>query len=139
MDPAVSRRELLGEMFGVSQAARFGALDGLADRVGPGTLLVVAVPTPAAATTVGALAGSGLPVLAEKPLAASATAARALPPGDVHVVHNYLYRQDVREALRLIAEGAAGLPRFLRLERLDAGHFPGRGEQPRWRDPRWPQ
>lgn len=95
-------------------------------------LSIVAVPTPAVAGAVRGLTAAGLPVLAEKPLATSAAGARALG-GDIRVVHNYLYRAEIRQAIALVGAGAIGQPRFIRLERPDPGHFPGRGAQPDWR------
>jgi len=132
-DPVPGRRDLLGDRLGVPAAARFGSVAHLAGEVSPQTLAVVAVPTPAAAATISALSAAGLPVLAEKPVALSAASARTLATGDIRVVHNYLCRAEVQQALRLVGQGTIGAPRFIRLEQPDPGHFPGRGEQPDWR------
>lgn len=133
VDTLAERRDLLGDRFQVPAASRFARVADLL-RLGRTDLLaIVAVPTAQLAPVAVTLAEAGLAVLCEKPFATSAAGAHELAGTGVRVIHNYLYRSNIRQAIELTRSGVVGRPRFVRLERPDPGAFPGRGEDPDWR------
>lgn len=133
VDTVRERRDLLAARFGVAGCARFESVPELTAKLRDPVLAIVALPTPAVPAAIGELTSAGLPILAEKPVATSRAELRAVAGADVRVVHNYLHRADVSQAVRLVRAGAVGTPRFIRLEQPDPGHFPGRGANPDWR------
>ena len=137
VDPVRERRDLLGSMLGVPEEGRRPHVAELLSEGFAIDLAVLVLPPEATGDAAARLLRAGVRVLSEKPFAegpAAATAiGRDIPRAQLGVVHNYGYRSDVRQARNLLARGAVGRPRFLRLERPDPGHFPGRGADPHWR------
>jgi predicted dehydrogenase len=118
-DVSPKQRELIGDRFGVPPDLRVATMAELGNLAAARMLAVVAVPTPAAAVAVAQVAAAGHLVLAEKPVAATSLAARAVfdgVGGQVRVVHNYLARSDIRQAralghgIRLDATGTGDVP-----------------------------
>ncbi|KAK1184390.1 Gfo/Idh/MocA family oxidoreductase [Streptomyces sp. NBS 14/10] len=137
VDPMAKRRDLLGSLLSVPVSGRFRDVSELLSRGPEIDLAVVALPPAHTVSVVTQLLQAGLRVLSEKPLAGEAAAARAVgrgvPESRLGVIHNYRYRSDILRAKALLAQGMIGAPRFLRLERPDTDHFPGRGIDPEWR------
>ncbi|MFJ4714346.1 Gfo/Idh/MocA family protein [Streptomyces sp. NPDC088785] len=137
VDTAAHRRNLLGDRFGVPAARRHRDVDALVAADDPVDLAVLVLPPRATPYALSALLDSGTRVLAEKPMTTDAVEAALIagrtPRDQLGVVHNYLHRSDVRDALARLREGHAGQVRFLRLEQPDSGHFPGAGDSPDWR------
>ncbi|WP_435134330.1 Gfo/Idh/MocA family protein [Actinacidiphila sp. bgisy144] len=137
VDSAAARRELVGELLHVPAARRHGDVAALVRAGDPVDLAVVILPPRATPAAVEALLAAGTPVLAEKPVTAdprqAARLAGSAAPGRLGIVHNYLHRSDVRQALEHLRSEETGPVRFLRLEQPDAGHFPGAGDRPHWR------
>jgi predicted dehydrogenase len=137
VDLAPARRRLLGDMLSVPAGRRYDTVDALLADAEPIDLAVVVLPPDRTPPVVERLLGAGIRVLCEKPMSAepdvAARLARLAPRDRLGVVHNYLYRSDVRQAMRHVRTAGLGRIRFLRLEQPDPGHFPGAGVSPYWR------
>jgi predicted dehydrogenase len=133
VDVAEARRDELGDRFSVPSERRLADVRELTGG-DAGHLAVVAVPTPVLAATVRQVAAAGFTVLAEKPVGSDAgEAEQAAAAGNVRVVHNYLWRNDVTQARALVDDGAIGDVTFIRLEQFDRTHYRGSGAEPDWR------
>jgi predicted dehydrogenase len=135
-DTSPQRRDLLGAQLGVPPGQRFESISTLLSGTGPLDLAVLALPPAPTPSAVRGLLAAGVRVLSEKPMSvdpAEIAELGRLADGRLGVVHNYRYRSDVLRARALLGTRDFGRVRFLRLERPDAGHFPGRGDEPDWR------
>ncbi|MEU4160899.1 Gfo/Idh/MocA family oxidoreductase [Actinoplanes sp. NPDC026670] len=137
VDLAPARRQLLGDMLSVHPGRRYDNVDTLLDDPEPIDLAVVVLPPDRTPPVVERLLAADIRVLCEKPMSVDVGVAARLaglaPPDRLGIVHNYLYRSDVRQAIRQVRAGTLGRIRFLRLEQPDPGHFPGAGVSPYWR------
>ncbi|WNE93865.1 Gfo/Idh/MocA family oxidoreductase [Streptomyces luomodiensis] len=137
VDTADHRRNLLGSRLGVPAAHRHHDVDVLLAAGDPVDLAVLVLPPRSTPYALSALLEAGTRVLAEKPMTTDVTEAALIADRarrhELGVVHNYLHRSDVRQALARLGEGQGGEVRFLRLEQPDSGHFPGAGDSPHWR------
>ncbi len=93
--------------------------------------VVVSTPHVSHATIVVDCLCAGVPVLVEKPMAATVDAARRMVAAaeregvPLVVIHNYAARPQAELARRLISEGAIGRPFLFRAEVLGVGWSPG--------------
>ncbi|MFI5572430.1 Gfo/Idh/MocA family protein [Streptomyces sp. NPDC051740] len=137
VDLAPARRDLLGEALSIVPSRRYGTVDALLADDEPVDLAVVVLPPERTPVVVERLLRGGVRVLCEKPMSIGADEAARLaglaPRDRLGLVHNYLHRSDVRQAMQHLRTAELGRIRFLRLEQADSGHFPGAGVSPHWR------
>lgn len=138
-DPVAQRVEVVGQAAGVPLQAWYQDYRQMLESETV-DLVVVAVPHCYHEEIVLDCVRAGRHVIVEKPLAVDLESAdRMVAEAEragvrLGVLHNYCYRPQVREALRLIQAGAIGTPFFVRLESLGSGHFAGAdGFDPDWR------
>ena len=138
-DPAAVRRDLIADRFGVPARNRFADWQELLalDEV---DLVDMALPHFLHLPSLQAAANAGKAVLMEKPMATnmeeadSIMAAVAKSGRPACLIHNYLWRPEVRRALELIGLGAIGRPHLFRSEAFSPSHYPGAsGYDPDWR------
>jgi len=132
------RRAAAAKATGLHKRNLFESVGDLVSTGLPADLVIVMLPASSAPCSITELVGAGYQVLTEKPIAGDVESAlsvlrNANAADAVRVVHNYLYRTDVRAAFSALTAHDLGPVRLIRFERPDKGYFPGRGIDPAWR------
>ncbi len=138
-DPSAVRRDLIADRFGVPAEHRFNDWQDLL-ALEAVELVDMALPHFLHLSSLQAAAAAGKAILMEKPMATSMDeadsimAAVAVSGRPACLIHNYLWRPEIRLGLELIRSGAIGSPHLFRSEGFSPGHYPGAaGYDPDWR------
>ena len=138
-DPSAIRRDLIADRFGVPAQHRFTDWQDLL-ALEAVELVDMALPHFLHLSSLQAAAASGKAVLMEKPMATSIEEADSIMAAVADssrpacLIHNYLWRPEIRRGLELIGAGAIGRPHLFRSEGFSPSHYPGAaGYDPDWR------
>ncbi len=138
-DPSAVRRDLIADRFGVPAESRFDDWQDLLSLEAV-ELVDMALPHFLHLPSLQAAAASGKAVLMEKPMATSMEeadkimAAVADSGHPACLIHNYVWRPEIRRGLELVRDGAVGKPHLFRSEGFSPSHYPGAaGYDPDWR------
>ena len=138
-DPSAVRRELIADRFGVPVEHRFTDWQDLL-ALESVELVDMALPHFLHLSSLKAAAAAGKAILMEKPMATSMDEADSIMAAVAEsgrpacLIHNYLWRPEIRLGLDLIKSGAIGSPHLFRSEGFSPGHYPGAaGYDPDWR------
>ena len=138
-DPSAARRDLIADRFAVPARHRYSDWQDLL-ALAEVDLVDMALPHFLHLPSLQAAAAAGKAVLMEKPMATSMAEADSIMAAVADsgrpacLIHNYLWRPEVRLGLELIRSGAIGRPHLFRSEGFSPSHYPGAaGYDPDWR------